>query len=106
VVGIASGQTARLNVVTVGVNHVVPVELTFLDDRGNVVARIVERLQPGQATALDFHFVPNPRGIRYPIRGLVRWGTQLGSEGYVIPTLEVIDDVTGRTLVLGGDPEG
>ena len=103
IVGIASGQTARLNAVTVGVRHDVPVELTFLDDQGNVVARTVERLQPGRATSLDMHFVPSPRGNRFPVRGLVRWGTPLGSEGYVIPTLEVIDDITGRTLVLGID---
>ena len=100
IVGITSDQTARINVVTIGVGHDVPVELTFLDDRGNLVGRSVERLAPGRATSLDFHFVPNPRGLRYPLRALVRWGTNLGSEGYVIPTLEVVDDVTGRTQVL------
>lgn len=103
IVGIVSGQTARINVVTIGVGHDVPVELTFLDDQGNVVGRIVERLQPGRATSLDFHFVPNPRGVRYPLRALVRWGTNLGPEGYVIPTLEVVEDVTGRSQVLGID---
>jgi hypothetical protein len=105
-VGIASGQTARLNAVTAGVGHDVPVELTFLDDKGNVVGRTVVRLQPGRATSLDYHFIPGISGNRIPVRGLVRWASQLGPEGYVIPSLEIIDDATGRTVFVHPDPEG
>jgi hypothetical protein len=106
IVGITSGQTARLNAATVGVGHDVPVDLIFLDAQGKVVARAAEKLQPGHAAWLDFHFAPSPAGNRFPIRAVVRWGSTPLGEGYVIPTLEIIDDITGRTLALGADPQG
>jgi hypothetical protein len=106
VVGIAAGQTARLNAVTVGVQNDVPVELVFFDSDGKVAARTFERLAPGRAVFLDVPYVAGPEGKRMRIRALVRWGSQAAKGGYVIPTFEVVDDVTGRATVLGGNPEG
>ena len=104
--GIASGHTLRVSAVSVNVAHDVPIELLFLNSEGNVVARSADKLLPGHATFLDVHFPGSPAGNRVQLRALVRWTTDLGADGYVIPTVETIDDATGRTTVLAGDPEG
>jgi hypothetical protein len=106
IIGIASGQTARLNAVTVGVRQEILIELSFLDREGNVLARTVERASPGRAISLELRFIPGPSGNRLPIRGLVRWAAQLGQEEYVIHSMEVIDDATGRTVLGWPNPEG
>jgi hypothetical protein len=106
IVGITSGQTLRLNAVSVNVGHDVPVELLFLDSQGNVVGRSVDKLTPGHATLLDFRPPSAPALTRKRVRALVRWSTALGTNGYVIPSLEVIDDATGRTTLAWPNPEG
>jgi hypothetical protein len=105
--GITNGQTMRLNAVLVNVDHEVPVELLFLDSQGNVIARSVDKLAPGHATLLDFRLPPGPIATRAQVRAILRWSTNLGSGGYVIPSLELIDDATGRTVVGAfPNPEG
>lgn len=106
IVTIVSGQSLRLNAASVNVGHDVPVELLLLDSQGTVVGRAVQTLPPGHSTSLEFHLPPGPIASRMQVRMLVRWATQLGTDGYIIPTLESVDDVTGRTTVLGGNPEG
>jgi hypothetical protein len=103
-IGITSGQTLRLNAASVNVRREVPVELLFLDTQGNVIGRSAERVLPGHAIFLELPFSPTGTGRRMQVRGLIRWATDLGPEEYVIPTLEVIDDVTGRTTVMDPDP--
>ena len=105
-VTIASGQTLRLNAVSVNVGHDVGVELFFLDSRGNVAARAATRLAPGQATFLDFRLPGPTAGNRVQVRALVRWAGDLGPEGYIIPSMEATDDATGRVTVLGPDSAG
>lgn len=105
-IGLCTGQTARLNVVSVGMAREFPVELVFLDAAGNVLARSVERAIPGRAVWVDLPFVPGGHGHRLPLRALVRWPHQVNREGYVIPSIEIIDDVSGRTTIVVGNPEG
>ena len=97
--GVATGQTLRFNAVSVDVDHEVPVELLLLDGEANVVARKVDRLKPGHSTYLDFPFPNDGRTNRVQLRALVRWGAGLGKDGYLISSMEVIDDATGRTTV-------
>jgi hypothetical protein len=105
-IGIASGETLRVSAVSVNVAHDVPVELLLVDSQGNIVAQSADKLLPGHATSLDFHFPGAPVGNRVHVRALVRWTTDLGTDGYVIPSVEMIDDATGRTLVCDPDPAG
>jgi hypothetical protein len=102
-VTIVSGQSLRLNAVSVNVVHDVPVELLLFDSQGNVVGRAVQTLAPGHSTSLEFHLPPGPIASRMQVRTIVRWATQLGTDGYIIPTLESVDDATGRTTVLEPD---
>lgn len=105
--GIARGQTARLNVTSVGPRIDITVEITFIDGQGRTLARKVELVRPGHAVFLDLPFTEpaDAGGNRLAAHAVVRLSRR-PDRGYVIPTLEVIDDVTGFTTVLGGDPEG
>ena len=51
--GLARGQTALLNVVTVGVQNEMLMELSFLDIEGRTLSRSVEKVVPGRAVFLD-----------------------------------------------------
>jgi hypothetical protein len=114
-VGIAEGQTARLNLVnllTPGAATVPPgpcrAELQFLDGDGNVVVSRLVRLEAGHAAFLDFAptFSPpinNVGDVAAPLRAEIRANVELGVAG--IPpgpcraTLEIFDNVTARTSV-------
>jgi hypothetical protein len=109
--GIARGQTARVSVVTVGLQSAVSLELSFLDSQGTTLARSVERALPGQAVSLDLHFASVPATTasdlnRHQIRALVKMLDQPRSGGYVLHSIEVIDDLSGRTSVLCIDKAG
>ncbi len=113
-VGIAEGQTARLNLVNLyppGPPIFPPdpcrAELQFIDADGNVVASRLVRLAAGHAAFLDFTptFVPvNTIGDAVaPLRAEIRANVNLGVAG--LPpgpcraTLEIFDNVTARTTV-------
>lgn len=128
-VGIAEGQTARLNLVNLlqpGASTVPPdpcrAELQFLDGDGNVMASRLVRLEAGHAAFLDFAptFVPvNTVGDAIaPLRAEIRANVELGTAG--LPpdpcraTLEIFDNATARTTVFiasgpracpGGSPD-
>lgn len=95
VFAIAGGQTARINIVTVGIPASFPVEMIFFDSQGNVLARDVQTASPGRAISLDLRF-PTGRTGRLPVRALYRWPAQGSREGYVLRSVEVIDDITGK----------
>ncbi|MGH9412016.1 MAG: hypothetical protein ACRD1V_21475 [Vicinamibacterales bacterium] len=112
-VGIVAGQTARLNLVnTASPTATVPPDpcrarLRFLDADGNVVARLVAEVQPGQATFLDFSpsTVPvNTLGaVAGPIRSEIRASVTF-VDGQVPPdpcrvNVEIFDNASGRTTV-------
>lgn len=108
VVGLARGQTARLHVITVGIPDTIPVELTIHDRSGHVLADSGTRLLAGQVVTLDLPFVEPPGAAlsRLEIYAVVRLpAVRLRGQGYVIPTLEVVE-ADGRTGVLLVNPEG
>ena len=109
VASISPGQTARLHVVTIGIPDVQPAELVIYDRLGNTLARSSERLVPGRTVALDLRFdeqngVAAVVGSRLEFYAEVRFARQ--HTGYVIPSLEVIDDATGKTMLMVADPLG
>ena len=120
-VGIVTGQTLRLNVANVG-DIICPcsrVVLTFVDRQGeplrtrdgSVLQRAVE-LRPGHAAFLDLnadHFPPGPS--RLQVRAVVSVfppgptdsAFPPGPTRYV-PSVEVINNATARTVVFIGNP--
>ena len=105
--GIVRGQSARLNVVSVGIGREREVELLFIDQDGNVLERSEQVLAPDHGTSLILPFVEERTrdGRVLQIHALVKWIAPPGRErGYFIPTFEVIDDATGKTTLMAGDP--
>jgi hypothetical protein len=111
-VGIAEGQTARINVVNLGnVDPQLPpdpcrVELQFFDAAGNPIAAGRARVKPGQAASLDYvaSFAPADvvTGAVAPARAEIR--PAVNTDTGVLPTqcrasVEIFDNSTGRTAV-------
>jgi hypothetical protein len=103
-VGLAKGQTARLNMVNIGDPNLNPceVEMVFYDNQGNALASATQKLDPGVATFLDLSYaaVGNPN-IRVQIRA---WVKVIGDPTLCLSSLEVFDDETGKTAIFIGDP--
>jgi hypothetical protein len=105
IANITRGQTARLHVVTVGNQNDVPAELVIYDSQGDVLTHSMERLIPGKAVFLDLSFDHQPglAGNRLEFYAVVRFDPGRGV-GYVIPTLEVLEDATGKSIFMVVDP--
>ena len=104
---ISPGETARLYVVTVGIPEAHPAELVIHDRLGNVLMRSRGQLLPGRAVALDLTFDAHGIAVvgnRLEFQAEVRFAKP--GKGYVIPSLEVIEDATGRTIRAIVDPIG
>ena len=104
---ISPGETARLHVVTVGIPEAHPAELVIHDRLGNVLVRSSGRLLPGRAVALDLSFDAHGIAVvgnRLEFQAEVRFAKP--GKGYVIPSLEIIEDATGRTTRGIVDPIG
>jgi hypothetical protein len=119
-IGLARGQTARLNVVNLRsvpaleptpdqVVTLVPctIRLRFVDQRGNTIVRSVENILPGAGAFLDLPFHEAiPRGFegkRIEIRASVRALSRPDDERRrcaTISTLEIFDSETGHTSVI------
>jgi hypothetical protein len=115
-VGIADGQTARLNLVNLGIptTSALPppcrAHLKFFDADGNLLASRPVDLKPGEAAFLDFvpSFVPPVNGtdlapLRAEIRGAVRPVDDLLAPPCKA-TFEIFDNVSGRTSILYAPP--
>ena len=112
-VGLADGQTARLNLVNLGIpladSSFAPpcrAHLKFFDGDGNVLASQRVDLKPGQAAFLDFaaSFTPPVNGTTAgPLRAEIR-GALVPIDGDYAPpcraTVEIFDNVTGRSSIL------
>lgn len=106
VAGITAGQIARLHAVSIGNPELEPVELTFHDSQGIVLRRSSISLVPGQSTFLDLRILDAPlgAGTRLEFYAVVRFREL--RQGYVVPTLEVINSETGQTINFISDPMG
>jgi hypothetical protein len=118
-IGIASGETARLNAVNLGTNSSTPgssctVTFAFLDAQGQVLATKAVGLAPSQAASFDLGksqlAVDDVRG---EFRAVLFFGYSGGApptpdilqqfDCGIVPSLEVYDGTTGRTtFVLTG----
>jgi hypothetical protein len=100
-VGLARGQTARLNVVNLFPPDPCVVLIVFYDSQGKPLARGADTLQPGAAMFLDLSYsaIGDPN-LRVEIRAQVAVSDQKRCRA----SLEVFDDDTGRTAVFVGDP--
>jgi hypothetical protein len=107
IANITRGQTARLHVVSIGNPNDVPAELVIYDSQGDVLAHSTEGLIPGKAVFLDLSFDQQPAvaGNRLEFYAVVRFDLGRG-RGYVIPTLEVLEDATGKSILMIADPMG
>ena len=122
-IGIAPGQTMRLNVVNAirpndsiyppGPSRVV---LTFLDADGNrlrhrdgTIVRRAAQLARGQATFLDFNFDEFPPGpSRLQLRAVVNvspiQGTSMIPYDSAVPSVEIFNNSNPRTVVAVTNP--
>ena len=109
-VGIASGQTARVNVTSLSPaapSDPTAVEIRFLDSNGAVVKQTTVTLAPGQSAAFDFSLAdvtPGAASSRMQIRAEVQVTVAPGPgetpPSALVSTLEVFDNATGKTSFL------
>jgi hypothetical protein len=115
-VGIADGETARLNLVNLGIPTTTELpppcraHLKFFDGDGNLLASRLVDLKPGEAAFLDFvpSFGPPVDGtaaapLRAEIRGAVRPVDNLFAPPCKA-TVEIFDNASGRTSILYAPP--
>ena len=107
VTSISSGQTARLHMVSVGISDLQIVDLQMFDTAGNLLTHSTDRIVPGSAVSLDLPF-SEQSGVttdRLEFYAVVQFLSPRGRDkGYLIPSLEVIDDITGKTIHIFVDP--
>jgi hypothetical protein len=109
--GLASGQTARLNVVNIGPTTSSPIPcvlvLAFVDSDGKILKQMVASVAPGKAAFLDLVASTSVWGARLEIRG-VGYNPLLSPVATVpqpvscnlVPTLELFDTGTGKTAAI------
>ena len=112
-VGIATGESARVNALNKGSGSPAPntscgVTLQFFDAQGQLLKQTVVTLQPGKAAFLDLsRDAVQAEGPRVEIRAVLLFGYFGGAppgpgglRGFdcnILPSLEVYDNRTGRT---------
>jgi hypothetical protein len=103
---IAALQTARLNALSIrDRTETAPLdlELRFYDGQGTALARSRVSLMPGQSGFLELPHRELGRNGRVPIRAeVVAFNPQPDPPGWVV-TLEIYDNLTGRTTLFIGD---
>ena len=123
-VGLAFGQTARLNVVNVGAATPSPIPcvlvLAFQDADGRILKQMFVSVMAGKAAQLDLTLSDIDGKARDQGREVNATRVQIRGIGYnpllspgsaipqplscnLVPTLEVFDTVTGRTAVIVTD---
>ena len=119
-VGIAVGQTARLNLFNPGVQApatgvVCTAMVQYLDENDTVLKTVTVAVPPGKAVGVQLHGDTDlslPSGARREIRATVAIPTVPPPTAststtpvpacQLVPTLELYDALTGRTLVILG----
>jgi hypothetical protein len=105
VVGLTSGQTARLSALNRGEEIGIIVDYKFFDSLGRVLSQSPERqlVPPGQMMSFDLNAdelnVARDRFGRIQIHALVR-AIGGANENDLHASLEVFDNATGKTTVL------
>ena len=114
-VGIAEGQTARLNVLSPGVQApaatgiLCSALLTFLDDQGSTLKSATVTVAPGKSALLDLDADTDLKLMmdqRKQIRATIQIPPALPPAGTqpvfcnLFPTLEIFDRVTGKTQII------
>jgi hypothetical protein len=99
-VGLARGQTARLNVVNLFPPDPCYVQIVFYDSQGAVLAHDAQTLRPGEAAFLDLNreAIGNPN-LRVQIRAVVQFSST-DCLAQVRASLEVYDNDTGKTTLI------
>jgi hypothetical protein len=111
--GIASGQTARINALSVGPGGCGGgVTLEFYGADGELLKRtVIPNLQPGKAAFLDLSRDELPKGaVRTEVRAVLLFGyaggepptaeTRRSIECNILPSLEIFESTTGRTSLV------
>ena len=105
VVGLSSGQTARLSALNSGEEIGIIIDFKIFDSQGRVLAQSPERqlIPPGQMESFDLNAdelnASRDRFGRIQIRAVAQSvGNQNDNDLYV--SLEVFDNATGKTTVL------
>src|SRR5579864_8025631 len=114
VVGISSGQIARLNALNPGVpaplatGILCSAELSFVDANGTVLKTKQVTVAPGKSEPLDLNHDTEAgpdSGGRFELRAVVRIPPVTGTASVpafctIVPSLEIFDADTGKTLVV------
>jgi hypothetical protein len=118
-IGLAEGQTARLNVLNPGVpaplatGIICSALLTFYDDQGTQLKSSTVNVIPTHSLELDLDADTDLKlavNQRKQIRATIQIPPVLPPQGQavstcpLIPTLEIFDRVTGKTQVVLSDP--
>jgi hypothetical protein len=115
-IGIAPGQTARLNLVNTGSPDAAlfappcRARLRLLDAAGNVLTHMRAEVGAGHSTWLDYSPAPAPTNIGdavVPLRAEIRASVSFDDNELAPPcrvTLELFENATGRTTVLYAPP--
>jgi hypothetical protein len=125
VIGIADGETAQLNLLNPGIQPptaalevVCTAAVSFVDSAGAVLKTMSLTIPPGQSMSASIRSLETPLSLLLPgerreIRatittpGLIPVATSPTAVAgcNLIPTLEILDTMTGRTLVVLGRVE-
>jgi hypothetical protein len=112
--GVASGQTARLSAVNLGVQApalgvLCSAKLAFLDDQGKEIKSAAVTLAPGQGNFVDLDAdvdLKLPSNARKQIRAIVQTPPTVPPDGQgaatcsAPATLEIVDKLTNKTTVI------
>ncbi|WP_321472213.1 hypothetical protein [uncultured Paludibaculum sp.] len=110
-VGVANGQTVRLNVLNMGLQSTEPptclISLLFLNDQGEVLKTKTVDVRPTHSTYLDLDADTDlllAANERRQIRGLIIPLSAdpggMGAACPLLPTLELFDRSTGKTSLI------
>jgi hypothetical protein len=106
-IGATRGQTVRLTSLVVGPSNI-PVEFVFLDAEGNVLAALNDEIMPERFHSFDLNLDTLGRfDGRLQLRALVKYSVHAEHIDVekLIPSLEVIDNKTGKTTFALDMPE-
>ena len=100
-VGITFGQTARMTAANTG-TRVIVVDWTVLDSEGTVLAQLAGQvIEPAKMMSFDLNADAVVReGERIQIRVVISGDTSRG----LLTSIEVFENLTGKTTVFIGDP--